>query len=100
MDEHSRVRLAPGVNYQALGEGEDAVILSMSSGYLYRCNATAVGVLDALRGEPTVRELVLQFADRHGLQPEQAREDLAQFLHVLLEEQLVLLEKQLVVKAA
>lgn len=89
MDEQVRVRLAPGVNYQELGEGEDAVILSMSSGYLYRCNATAVGVLHALRDQPTFGELVLRFADYHGLQAEQAREDLSQFLHALLEEQLV-----------
>lgn len=100
MDEQSRVRLAPGVNYEALGEGENAVILSMPSGCSYRCNATAVEVLDALRSEPTLKELVLQFADRHGLQAEQAREDLTQFLRILVEEQLVLLERPLAVKAA
>lgn len=72
-----------------LGGGEDGVLLSMSSGYLYRCNQTTFEVLDAVKQQPTYAELLSQFTERHGLEEGQARADLSSFLGQLLEEQLI-----------
>ncbi len=53
-----RLRLADDVSYESLGEGEETVILSFSTGYLYTCNETAAAFLNALDGQRTVREVV------------------------------------------
>ena len=83
------LRLAHGVNYQSLGEGEDGVLLCMQSGYLYRCNPTAITVLDLLQEQPTVDGLLGAFADCYGLPVEQARGDLLPLLDDLLQERLI-----------
>jgi len=89
MPEHERIELAVGVNYQSFGEDEDGVVLSMESGYLYRCNATAVSLLDAIRERPTLAELRARFMDDFDVDERQAGTDLASFLEMLLDEGLV-----------
>jgi hypothetical protein len=89
MKHDARLQLAPGVNYQSLGEGEDGVLLSLQSGYLYRCNHTAISLLDLLRDRPTRDELLTDFASRYGLQREQARGDVLPLLEDLLGQQLI-----------
>ena len=85
----SRLRLAEGVNYQPLGDGEDGVILSLGSGFLYRCNHTAIAILDMLRDRPTVEALLDGFATRFHLAPEQARSDVLPLVRHLVEQRLV-----------
>ena len=89
MLDSEKFQIAAGVNYQSLGSGEDGVLLSMSSGYLYRCNHTTLEILDAVKERPTYAELLSQFAERHGLESGQAHADLSRFLGQLLEEQLI-----------
>ncbi len=86
---HARLRLAEGVNYQPLGEGEDGVILSLESGCLYRCNHTAVALLDMLRARPTVDTLLTEFADRFAIDAERARADVLPLVRHLVEQHLV-----------
>jgi hypothetical protein len=89
MGSDTQVQLAPGVHYQSLGDGEDGVLLSMESGYLYRCNHTAVALLDALSDKPTLGELVARVANRYGQSDGTVQEDLSQFVEQLIEEQLI-----------
>jgi hypothetical protein len=84
-----RLRVAAGVNYQPLGEDEDGVILSLESGSLYRCNHTAIALLDLLHKHPTVDGLVTEFADRFAIDAERARTDVLILLDQLVEERLV-----------
>ncbi len=89
MDDGTRFQFAEGVNYQALGEQEEGVLLSMGSGYLYRCNPTAIAVFASLEARPTLGELVEQLAARWRQPAERMREDLTAFLHELIEEKIV-----------
>jgi len=89
MLDHERLELAVGVNYQSLGNNEDGVLLSMASGFLFRCNGTAVHVLDAVRDRPTFSELRARFAEHFGLHEDQADADLSCFLDQLLAENLI-----------
>ena len=82
-------RVAAGVNYQSLGDEEDGVILSLASGYLYRCNHTAVAILALLPTCPALDELVEEFASRFGLDPERARADVVPLVEQLVDERLV-----------
>lgn len=84
-----RLRVAAGVNYQPLGDDEDGVILSLESGSLYRCNQTAITLLDLLRTCPTVDGLLAEFADRFAIDIDRARTDVLPLLGQLVEERLV-----------
>ena len=85
----ARLSLAAGVNYQPLGDGEDGVILSLASGFLYRCNHTAIAILDMLRERPTVDALLDGFAVRFAIDPERARTDVLPLVSQLVEQRLV-----------
>jgi hypothetical protein len=85
----SRLRVAEGVNYQAMGDGEDGVILSLKSGCLYRCNHTAITLLDMLQDRPTLAALVDDFAGRYAIDAKQARADVLPLVRHLVEQQLV-----------
>lgn len=87
--ERSRLRVAEGVNYQAMGDGEDGVILSLTSGCLYRCNHTAIAILEMLRDRPTVDALLAEFAGRFAIDAERARADVLPLVGHLVEQRLV-----------
>ena len=80
--------LSEGVSYQAFGGDEDGVMLSMQSGYLYRCNSTALCLLDRLRDGATVGELQSQLESEYELAESQARDDARQFIDHLVAEKL------------
>ena len=89
MQDELRIKLAPGTNYQSLGGEEDGVLLSMDSGYLYRCNHTALAALEAITDGATFGELVDRFADRYGLPTDRVRDDLSRLVGNLLDEKLI-----------
>lgn len=89
MDHAERIQLAPGVNYQSLGKGEDGVLLCMQSGYLFRCNATAIAILDALREMPTRDEVLERFAKHCRMPLERVRGDLVRFIDELQAQHLI-----------
>lgn len=80
--------LSEGVSYQAFGGDQDGVMLSMQSGYLYRCNSTALNLLDCLRKGATLAELESLLSAEFELDESQARDDAHQFLDTLLSEKL------------
>ncbi|HRR83358.1 MAG TPA: PqqD family protein, partial [Planctomycetota bacterium] len=58
LDENVRLALREDVAHQSLGEGQDTVVLSLRSGYLYTCNETAERFLRALDGRRTLGQAV------------------------------------------
>ena len=89
MEQGERLQLAPGVNFQSLGDGEDGVLLCLQSGYLFRCNHTAIAILDTLSQRPTPDELVARFAAHCQLPSEAIRDDVTRFLDDLATQQLI-----------
>ncbi len=89
MPQNERFELAVGVNYQAFGDNEDGILLSMESGYLYRCNATAMALLDVIHRRPTSAELQASFTSAFDVAEDKATTDLASFLKMLLDDGLV-----------
>jgi len=78
-----------GSRLKLLGDGEDGVILSLASGFLYRCNHTAIAVLDMLQDRPTVDALLQGFAVRFAIDAERARADVLPLVRHLVEQKLV-----------
>ena len=88
MNVNERIKLADGVNYQSFGTDEDGVMLSLQSGYLYRCNAAAIHLLESLRAGATMPELQTVLADEFDISTEQACADACAFVEQLLAERL------------
>jgi hypothetical protein len=88
MNVEEQIKLADGVNYQSFGADEDGVMLSLQSGYLYRCNPAAIQLLDRLRAGASLSELQYALSDEFDVPAEQAREDAWSFVEQLLAESL------------
>ncbi len=88
MNVEERIKLADGVNYQSFGADEDGVVLSLQSGYLYRCNPAAIELLDRLRAGASLLELQSVLSDEFDVTAEQAQEDACSFVEQLLAESL------------
>jgi hypothetical protein len=50
LSQHARLKLANDVTFQSLGPGEETVVLSLNSGYLYTGNETTEAFLRKLDG--------------------------------------------------
>lgn len=84
-----KLRLADDVSYESLGEGEETVILSFSTGYLYTCNETAAAFLDALDGQRTVDEVVDLLEAQFDAPRERIQADAVELANELISENLV-----------
>lgn len=89
MNEFDQLQLAAGVTFQSFGEDRDGIILSMQSGYLYRCNSSAVELLPVLQKKPTYRELQDHVISIYGIEQQQASNDLLEFVNEMVEEGLI-----------
>ena len=87
--EQTRFRLGDDVTFQSMGPGEDTVLLSLSSGYLYTCNETTEAFLRAIDGRRTMGEIVDELADQYEVQREQLHADLTALADELLREKLI-----------
>ena len=87
--EQTRFRLGDDVTFQSMGPGEDTVLLSLSSGYLYTCNETTEAFLGAIDGRRTMGEIVDELADQYEVPREQLHADLAALADELLREKLI-----------
>ncbi len=89
MDDGTRLRLAQDVSYQSLGPGEQTVLLSLTSGYLYTCNETTAAFLDALDGDRTFGWVIGMLLEEFEVAPEELRADMAELVEQLMAEGLI-----------
>ena len=85
----SVVSLSEGVSYQALGDGEGAVVLIIESGQLFTCNDTTSAFLAAANGERSFGEVVKSLLDTFEVSEDELRTDLAQLVRRLQQQGIV-----------
>ena len=85
----TRLRLAEDASFQSLGEGNDTVILSFGSGYLYTCNDTAAAFLRAMDGRRSLDEITDLMEAEFDAPREQMEADFAALAQELVREKLV-----------
>jgi len=90
VSDSSRLSMADGVASETLGPGQDTVVLSLRSGYLYTCNETTAAFLKALDGRRTLAEVVDLLHERFDVPPETLHRDLMALAEKLLAEKLIL----------
>ncbi|MFW6153800.1 MAG: PqqD family protein [Planctomycetota bacterium] len=89
MDERAVYRLADDVTYQSMGEGEDTVILSLSTGALFTCNITTTAVLEAMDGTRPFGAIVDELAGHFDVARDRLAADLAGMIERMVEGGLV-----------
>jgi hypothetical protein len=72
----SQFRLSPDVARQSLGPGQDTVLLSLTTGCLFRCNETAARFVELLDGRRTVEQAVAQMVEEYDAPAETLRADM------------------------
>ena len=85
----SRLTFPPGVAFQQLGDDQDGVMMSLSTGYLYRCNKTASVVLAAISAGKSVDEAVADLADQFGIDHDRVKQDVDKLVETLWERKLL-----------
>jgi len=94
LSEQTRLRLADEVAHQSIGEGEDAVILSFDSGYLYTCNETTKEFLSALDGKRTLGQIIDLLAKEYDVPREKLSADMTALAEKLIKEKLVVVQEK------
>ena len=89
----TRLRLADDVTFQSLGPGEETVVLSLSSGYLYTCNETTAAFLRGLDGRQTLAAVIDRLFGEFQVSREQLERDMTELAGKLLEEKLLVEER-------
>jgi hypothetical protein len=89
----SVLELPPATACQSLGVGQDSVILSMDSGYLYTGNQTTHAFLNALDGRRTLGQVADVLAGQFDVRLERLQADLLALAGRLLDERLIVVVK-------
>jgi hypothetical protein len=89
LSDDTRLRLAADTTHQSLGPGENTVILSLSSGYLYTCNETTEAFLIALDGRRTFGQAIDRLREEFDVPRETLVRDLSALVEKLLAEKIV-----------
>ncbi|HUT37591.1 MAG TPA: PqqD family protein [Planctomycetota bacterium] len=92
--ESARLALSEDVAHQSLGEGQDTVVLSLKSGYLYTCNETTQRFLEALDGRRTLGEVVDLLEGEFDVARATLAADLAALAEELLAEKLIVVRQE------
>ena len=85
----SRFSFPSGVAFQQLGDDQDGVMMSLASGYLYRCNRTASVVLAAIAEGRSLEEAVQELSRQYDVHPERIRGDVDALLATLQQRKLI-----------
>ena len=88
----ARLRLADDVTFQSLGPGEETVVLSLNSGYLYTCNETTAAFLQELDGRHPLAAVIDRLFDEFQVSREALSKDMTELAAKLLEEKLIVEE--------
>lgn len=87
---NSRVRLADDVTFQSLGPGQDTVVFSLNSGYLYTCNQTSDAFLRALDGKRTISEVIELLLGQYDVARDRLTSDLTALAEKFIHEKLLI----------
>ena len=90
VSDSSRLSMADGVTNETLGPGQDTVVLSLQSGYLYKCNETTAAFLKALDGRRTFAQVVDLLLEQFEAPRNTLHRDLSALAEKLLAEKLIL----------
>lgn len=89
MPQPTLLSFPPGVAFQQLGEDQDSVMMSLVSGYLYRCNPTASVLLAAISSGKSLEEAVIELASEFEIDLDTARSDAETLIQSLKDRDLV-----------
>lgn len=81
--------LGADVALQSLGPGQDTVVLSLTSGYLYTCSQTTAAFLKALDGQRTVAQVLDMLLKQYDVPADRLRQDVCAVASKLLDEKLI-----------
>jgi hypothetical protein len=85
----TRLRLSDDVTFQSLGQAQETVVLSLTSGHLYTCNETTKAFLEALDGRRSFSRVVDLLEEQFEVGREKLQRDLAGLAEELLKEGLI-----------
>jgi len=77
INDETILTISENVSYQSMGEGEDTVLLSLTSGRLYTCNQTTTDLLNAIDGKRNFGQIVELVAEQYDVEIGRLRNDLA-----------------------
>ena len=89
LSRNARLKLANDVTFQSLGPGEETVVLSLHSGYLFTCNETTDAFLRKLDGRRPLAAVIDLLFDEYQVSREALSADLTELAAKLLEEKLI-----------
>ena len=92
LSQHARLKLANDVTFQSLGPGEETVVLSLNSGYLYTGNETTEAFLRKLDGRRPLAAVIDLLFDEFQVSREALSADVTELAAKLLEERLIVEE--------
>lgn len=85
----SRFRLNEDVVFQSLVDGQETVVVSLGSGFIYSCNDTTRAFLEALDGDKTLPEIASQLVGEFMTTEDKLLSDLSQLAEKMLAEGLI-----------
>ena len=85
----SQLTFPPGVAFQQLGDDQDGVMMSLSTGYLYRCNRTASVVLAAISEGKSLDDATETLCQQFGVGADRVRQDVETLVATLRQRQLL-----------
>ena len=92
LSQNARLRLADDVTFQSLGPGEETVVLSLNSGYLYTCNDTTAAFLRGLDGKKSLAAVIDSLFNEFEVSRETLSKDMTTLATKLLEEKILVEE--------
>ncbi len=92
LTDECKLKLADDVTFQSMGDGQETVLLSLSSGYLYTCNETTEAFLKSLDGQATVGQILTGLAKQYEVSLDRLRRDIIALAQQMLDEKLILAE--------
>jgi len=87
--EQSCLRLGQDVTFQSLGQGQDTVLLSLKTGYLYTCNETTTAMLELMDGRRSLGQIIDELEGQFDVSRQKLSADLLGIAGKLLKEGLV-----------
>lgn len=82
-------KFPPGVAFQQFADTNEGVMMSLASGYLYRCNPAACTVLAAIADGQSLAEAAHRLCNQFGIDSQLAQRDTLALVDSLSQRQLL-----------